>query len=233
MEQKKLKCKKCGQASLVRECDGGDWVFVCRMDGYMIRKCLKCGSLMRIGTTSEELVPETLAKQILDSFENKKDYLQLKAMDLVPKASVLSKSFKTVITESALYSNGEIVLLTLPDDIIELIFICAYVYFALEALHILNITDELKASLILIITENLKEKGPRALEILNDCTTYVRSYFSNLDPSEENLHSIGDAIGLWVIGNLMGKNPEGYEVMQAARHIGMPITVTMRSWWFD
>ncbi len=46
---KKLKCKKCGQASLVRECDGGDWVFVCRMDGYMIRKCLKCGSLMRIG----------------------------------------------------------------------------------------------------------------------------------------------------------------------------------------
>lgn len=66
---KKLKCRKCGQKSLVREIDGGNWMCLGRIDGYVIRKCLKCGALMRIGTLSEVLIPEDIAKQINTSYE--------------------------------------------------------------------------------------------------------------------------------------------------------------------
>ena len=115
---------------------------------------------------------------------------------------------------------------------LDLFVTVAAVFLAVRALRAEQISGDEEAQLIRAVARNLSGWNSQALDGFDDCkdfydrTATVLAEASGGDPR----YASGDAVGSWIVWNILGRAPSSNEERSLVRDIGLPLA-QFSDWW--
>jgi hypothetical protein len=109
----------------------------------------------------------------------------------------------------------------------------AGVFMAATRLQILQLKDDRKQELMDVVAHGLAQWSPKdGIRGFEDCKAMFEGNFDALTSIQHEPRFIAsDAIGTWIVWNLLQRPPEAEEERKLARAAGASVVHTFFSWW--
>lgn len=157
----------------------------------------------------------------------KHDPLRETAERLVPSASVNAAAmFVPMLDEHPLLKKVN------PKQW-DFLLTVAGVFMAATRLQNLQIADDRKQELMDVVAHGLAHWSPKnGIRGFEDCKAMFERNFDPLTNVQHGPRFVAsDAIGMWIVWNLLQKPPEAQEERELARAAGASVVHTFFSWW--
>jgi hypothetical protein len=161
-------------------------------------------------------------------FGGKDDLLRGNAERLVPSASAFAVSMFVPLLE-----QFPSVMRNVKSDQGDFFITIAGVFIAATRLANLKIGDQREQKLMDIVARGLTQWDPNnGIRAFEDCKAMFERNFDVLTNGEHEPRFIAsDAVGMWIVWNLLTRCPEAEEERKLVRAIGVAVTHTFFSWW--
>jgi len=114
----------------------------------------------------------------------------------------------------------------------DFILTIAGVFMAASRLNDMSIGDEYEKNLMEIVAKHLEEWNPGSIQGFEDCKNLYESEYDRLAAIENDSQFVSsDAVGKWIVWNVLGRAPETDEECMLVRTTGTMITHTFFNWW--
>ena len=145
------------------------------------------------------------------------------AEDLVGSARIAAKN-----TVGSLIRRHPI-LDTFDPAQLDLFVTVASVFLAVRGLRALQISGDEEAQLMRVVARNLSGWHRQALDVFDDCKDFYDRTADVLagDPK----YASGDAVGSWIVWNILRRAPSSDEERSLVRDAGLPLAQTFSDWW--
>ncbi|MDA3790327.1 MAG: hypothetical protein PF503_17770 [Desulfobacula sp.] len=164
---------------------------------------------------------------ILDGlFKSKQDPLQKQADSLVSAAAIHATSvFVPLLDKFPFLEKANV-------EHWDFIVTVAGIFMGASRLNNLHVGDAREKILMKTVAEHLVEKYQDGIRAFEDCkglyeTEYDRLAATGHDPT----FLASDAVGKWVVWNVLGRAPESHDECILVRTIGGMVTHTFFDWW--
>ncbi len=108
----------------------------------------------------------------------------------------------------------------------------AGVFMAVTNLNNLKIDHDLENRLMEIVTKDLVEWNSDGIRGFEDCKNLFESEFDRLTTAGHKPKFIAsDALGKWIVWNVLGRAPQTNEECLLVRTVGIMITHVFLDWW--
>ena len=159
-------------------------------------------------------------------FGQKQDPLIERAETLVDTAHVNSIGMFATLREQ--FS----VLHEVDADHWDFILTVASVFMAATRLNNLALGNVYEEKLMEIVSERLDQWNPDAIRVFEDCKGFFENEFDLLtEAGHETKFVASDAVGKWIIWNVLGQSPQTDEECMLVRTTGTMVTHAFFNWW--
>lgn len=157
-----------------------------------------------------------------------------------PKQNPLQKQADTLV--SAAVINATSVFVPLLDrfpflektDVEHWDFIVtvAGVFMGASRLNNLHVGDAQEEMLMETVAEHLVEEYPDGIRAFEDCKGLYETEYDRLATAEhDSTFLASDAVGKWIVWNVLGRAPESRDECMLIRTIGGMVTHAFFDWW--
>lgn len=171
-----------------------------------------------------------LKKLFIRSAKHHPDLLTDAAQNLCNVARLVAvESFSGVSHQGSLFENVK------PDEW-DFFVTIGGVFIASAHMHFLDIPDDEKNRLSNIIFQNLAEWNQSSTMAYADCKEFYEDYYERLSKLEEvnkkgAIYIASNALGLWVVWNLLDHRPTKADELKLANDIGSYIISSFSDYW--
>jgi hypothetical protein len=111
----------------------------------------------------------------------------------------------------------------------------AGVFMAATRLQDLQLGDDRKQALMDVVARDLADLSPKnGIRCFEDCKAMFEGNFHTLTSIQHEPRFIAsDAIGMWIVWNLLQRPPDAEEERKLARAAGVLVVHNFFSWWSD
>lgn len=188
------------------------------------------GDMKKVQVTKkwvEQMTREGMMKEVLSSSQpNQPDCLLENAKNLVPAAHCNAFSMFTPLLDRFP------ILLQADVERSDFILTVAGVFVAATRLVNARLDKELKERLMMVVTERLTQWNPDGLDSFEDCKRLFEDEFDRLTKAgHEPRFVASDAMGKWIVWNLLGRPPQTDEECILVRATGTIVTHAFFDWW--
>ncbi len=159
-----------------------------------------------------------------------------------PKEDPLVKQAATLVTASGI--NATSIFVPLLDKFpflreadvkhCDFILTVAGVFMAASRLNSLRLGDAREESLMEIVAKSLAEWDPDGIRGFDDCKGLFESEYDRLSAAGHEPRFIAsDAVGKWIVWNVLGRAPETEDECMLVRATGTMVTHAFFDWWKD
>lgn len=114
----------------------------------------------------------------------------------------------------------------------DFIVTVAGVFIATTRLRNLKVNSKREAALMEIVVASLQDWNPDAVRVFEDCKALFELEFDRLTARGHDTRFVAsDALGIWVIWNILGKQPQNQEEIELVRAVGALTTHNLFDWW--
>jgi len=114
----------------------------------------------------------------------------------------------------------------------DFIVTVAGVFMASTRLHNLSQGDAREEALMEIVAECLDQWNPDGIRGFKDCKQLFESEFDRLTKvGHERRYVASDAVGKWIVWNVLGRPPQKEEEFKLVRTIGAMVIHDFFNWW--
>jgi hypothetical protein len=114
----------------------------------------------------------------------------------------------------------------------DFILTVASVFMAATRLNNLGLGDDCEERLMDVVTERLDQWKPDAIRGFEDCKGLFESEFDRLTKAGHEPRFVGsDAVGKWIVWNILGRPPQTDEECMLVRATGGVVTHAFYGWW--
>jgi hypothetical protein len=158
---------------------------------------------------------------------DKQDPLLKRAADLVSFAEVNAIGMFTPLLERFPF------LRQVDTEQWDFFLTVAYVFMASYRLTDLHLGDTREGKLMEVVTEHLSRWKPDGIRGFENCKElFYRECDSLAAAGHENRFVASDAVGLWIVWNILGRQPKTDEERMLVRTTGVMVTHTFTfDWW--
>jgi|SRR6516162_1059258 hypothetical protein len=109
----------------------------------------------------------------------------------------------------------------------------ASVFMAATRLQNLKLSDDRQQELMGVVARDLADWGPEnGIRGFEDCKAMFERNFDALTSIQHEPQFIAsDAVGMWIVLNLLQRSPETDEELKLVRAVGVSVVHTFFSWW--
>ncbi|OGC09416.1 hypothetical protein A3J90_02630 [candidate division WOR-1 bacterium RIFOXYC2_FULL_37_10] len=111
----------------------------------------------------------------------------------------------------------------------------AGVFIAASLLNNLQLKSDQEDLLMEIVAKKLNDWDPDGIRAFEDCKSLFETEYDRLKASSEyqkdNRFLSSDALGIWIVWNLFGRQPQSDEEVNFVRTIGSTVTHAFFDWW--
>jgi hypothetical protein len=154
----------------------------------------------------------------------KEDPLHERAMNLVQAAHINAVAMFTPLMDE----------FSILQEVQQWDFILtvAGVFMAATRLNNLNLGDTRVERLMEVVALGLDQWNPNGIRGFESCKMLFESEFDRLkEAGHENRFVASDAIGMWIIWNVLGRQPQTDEECKLVRMTGVMVTRAFFDWW--
>ena len=154
------------------------------------------------------------------------DPLQERAMNLVQAAHINAVAMFTPLMDE--FSILQEVYVEQWDYILTV----AGVFMAATRLNNLNLGDTRVERLMEVVALGLDQWNPKCIRGFESCKILFESEFDRLkEAGHETRFVASDAVGMWIIWNVLGRQPQTDEEYKLVRMTGVMVTRAFFDWW--
>jgi hypothetical protein len=114
----------------------------------------------------------------------------------------------------------------------DFILTVAGVFMAATRLNNLHLSDAREENLMESVAESLAKWKPDGLRGFEDCKSLFESEFDRLTAAGHEPRFIAsDAVGKWIVWNVLGRAPETKDECMLVRATGGMVTHSFFDWW--
>ena len=114
----------------------------------------------------------------------------------------------------------------------DFIVTVAGVFIAATRLNNLKLDSRREDAVMDVVASKLQEWDRESLRAFEDCKSLFEQEFDRLTAAgHEPRFVASDAVGIWVVWNVLGKQPESQEEIQLVRSIDAMATHNFFDWW--
>jgi hypothetical protein len=108
----------------------------------------------------------------------------------------------------------------------------ASVFMAVTRLNNLRLDDNREEELMEVVVERLDQWKPDGFHGFEDCKGLFEKVFDRLTKAGHDPHFVAsDAIGKWIVWNVLGRPPQTDEECMLVRATGVMVTHSFFDWW--
>lgn len=116
----------------------------------------------------------------------------------------------------------------------DFILTVAGIFIATTRLSNLSIDDDSEDALITIVSRRLKLWSPEGIAAFENCKeVFEKQYEQLIAANYENEYVASDALGLWIVLNVLGRMPDCHEEIEFQRSVGVLVVSAFFDWWDD
>jgi hypothetical protein len=164
-------------------------------------------------------------------FGRKEDMLTKQAEKLVSAANVFAVSFFVPTLDR--FS----ILSEVKPKHWDFIVSVAGVFVAATRLNDLRLDNKRKEILMDVVTKELNTWDPDGIRAFGDCKQLFEMEYDRLSTISEyqkdNHLLASDALGIWIVWNVFGRQPQNDEEVELVRVIGSAVTHAFFGWWYQ
>ncbi len=151
----------------------------------------------------------------------------------VLRARVLVQGCKIVAIPSIPVLSKQFPLLDAIDrENWDFILTVAGVFIATSRLEQLNLSNSRKQAVLNVIADSLNQWHPDGRYAFEDCKALFEDEFDRLrTEGEEELYIGSDALGLWIVWNILGHEPQNEEEARLQRAVGVLVIGALLDFW--
>jgi len=166
-------------------------------------------------------------KQVSSSSKNSQpDPLLERAQNLVQAAQINAVSMFTSLLDRFP------ILREVDVEHSDFILTVASVFIAATRLNNLHLGDEREERLLEVVAERLDQWKPDGTRGFEDCKELFEREFDQLTEAEGEPRFVSsDALGKWIIWNILGRPPQTDEESILVRAIGETVIYSFYDWW--
>lgn len=162
-------------------------------------------------------------------FQSKKDPITKQAEGLVSSAEIFAISLFTP-------TLGRFpILATVDVKNWDFIISISGIFIALTQLNNFDLPEDQKSALINIVEKKLSEWNPDGIRAFEDCKSFFESQYDQSEKSSEYKKDrrflASDALGIWVVWNILNRQPQNDEEISLVRVIGSSVVHAFFDWW--
>jgi len=159
-------------------------------------------------------------------FKPKQDPLQNQAESLVPAARVNATSmFAALLEKFSLLREADV-------EHFDFIVTTAGVFMASSRLNNLRIGDTREEQLMETVAESLMEWDSDGIRAFEDCKDLYETEYDRLAAAgHEPRYFSSDAVGKWIVWNVLGGVPQTQDEYMLVRTSGTLVTHAFFDWW--
>jgi hypothetical protein len=162
-------------------------------------------------------------------FGHKEDTLTKQAKNLVSAANVFAVSlFVPTLDRFSILSE-------IKPKHWDFIVSVAGVFIAATRLNSLRLDSKREEILMDIVTKEFNTWDPDGIRAFEDCKQLFEMEYdrlSTLSEYQKDNHSLAsDALGIWIVWNVFGRQPQSDEEVELVRVIGSAVTHAFFGWW--
>lgn len=158
-------------------------------------------------------------------FGNQKALVE-RAKLLVPACKIIAVEAITPLSEKFQFLE------TIDREHWDFILTIAGVFLATTGLEQIGLTDKQKQPLLDEIAQCVDEWQRDGLRAFEDCKALFEKEFDFLTAQRHPQRFIGsDALGLWIVWNVLGHQPENEEELQFVRTVGVMVVGALFNYW--
>lgn len=160
-------------------------------------------------------------------FGQRQDPLLERAESLVQAAHVNAVELYTLLLDRfAVLREAD------PEHWHLILLTVAGVFIAATRLNNLGLGDKREERLMAVVAERLDEWNPDGIRAFEDCKGLFEREFDRLTAAgHEARFTASDAVGLWVVWNMLGRAPQTDEEVMLVRATGGMVTHAFFNWW--
>lgn len=114
----------------------------------------------------------------------------------------------------------------------DFVMVIAGAFIAVTRLNKLNLGDAKKDELLGIVGAQMKQWNPLATDGFADCRAFFDRTFDKLTRAGQEPRFVSaDALGLWIVWNILQHQPRSDDELKLARTIGEMVIHTFFDWW--
>jgi hypothetical protein len=114
----------------------------------------------------------------------------------------------------------------------DFILTVAGVFMAATRLNNLRLGDDREVGLMEVVNAQLEQWKPDSIRGFEDCKRIFESEFDRLtDAGHEPHYVASDAVGLWIVLNVLGRPPQTDEECMLVRATGLLVIPPFFDWW--
>ncbi|MFH1581598.1 MAG: hypothetical protein ABIC39_05935 [Pseudomonadota bacterium] len=159
-------------------------------------------------------------------FKPKEDPLQKQAATLVPAAKINATTmFVPVLDKFPFLREVDV-------EHWDFVLTVAGVFMAASHLNNLRVGDAREESLMEIVAESLVEWNSDGIRGFKDCKHLFESEYDRLTAAGHEPRFIAsDALGKWIVWNVLGRAPKSQDECMLVRTTGTMVTHAFFDWW--
>jgi len=159
-------------------------------------------------------------------FKSKEDSLQKQADTLVSAAAIKATSvFVPLLDKFPFLGKADV-------EHWDFIVTIAGVFMGASRLTNLRVGDAREERLMETVAEHLVEKYQDGIRAFEDCKGLYESEYDRLAAVGHDPNFLAsDAIGKWIVWNVLGRTPESHDECSLVRIIGGMVTYAFFDWW--
>jgi len=128
--------------------------------------------------------------------------------------------------------NDFSILEQVDDNYWDFILTVAGVFMAATRLNNLCLGNVLEEKLMDVVAERLDQWNPNGVRGFDDCKKLFESEFDRLTKAGHDPRFVAsDAIGKWIVGNVLGRLPQTYKEFKLVRLTGVMVIHAFFDWW--
>ena len=159
-------------------------------------------------------------------FRHEEDPLLERARSLVPAARANAGGMLRPLSDQ--FSS----LLGANDQQWDFVVTVAGVFMAATRLNDLHLEDRREESLMGMVAERLDEWDPDGARGFEDCKAFFETTYNKLTSAGHDPRFIAsDALGNWIVWNILGRAPRTDDELMFARTTGAMVIHHVHDWW--
>jgi hypothetical protein len=159
-------------------------------------------------------------------FKPKQDPLQKQAETLVPGAGINATSmFVPLLDKFPVLREADV-------EHWDFIVTVAGVFLGASRLSNMRVSDAREEKLMEIVAESLLNWNSGGIRAFEDCKGFYESEYDRLSAAgHEPRFLASDAVGKWIVWNVLGRAPESQDEYMLVRATGTMVTHAFFDWW--
>ena len=159
-------------------------------------------------------------------FKPKQDPLYVRAINLVPSARINATSIFVPLLDK--YSFLKDVNVKNFDFIVTV----AGVFIASSRLNNLSVSEAKKEQVMHIVAQKLEEWSHDGIRAFEDCKGFYETEYDRLEELKHESRFLStDAIGIWIVWNILGNAPQDEAEIRLIRNMGINVIEAFFEWW--